>query len=51
MKREQLENGYTITRSKGGFWNIWKPEGGLYMTCISYAEAHEIASHLTNRWY
>ena len=51
----RLKNDYSI--SKGEFYNgynmntlwcIYKPSGELYMTCVSYKEAYEIASHLTN---
>ena len=49
----RLKNGYSI--SKGDFydgnnmnvrWCIYKPNGELYLSCGSYKEAYEIASHL-----
>lgn len=49
----RLKNGYSI--SKGQFydgynmntrWCIYKPNGELYLSCGSYKEAYELASHL-----
>ena len=54
----RLRNGYSI--SKGEFydgykmnirWCIYKPDGNLYMSCVSYKEAYELASHLTTSTY
>jgi hypothetical protein len=49
----KLKNGYSL--SKGTFydgyksntrWCIYSPNGELYMSCVSYKEAYELASHL-----
>lgn len=49
----RLKNGYSI--SKGEFydgyktnirWCIYSPNGDFYMSCVSYSEAYELASHL-----
>lgn len=53
MKKEVLENGYTIRKCKcyddfniRYLWNIFSPDGRLYLSCCSYSEAYELASHL-----
>ena len=35
-------NGYEMVKS----WGIWKPDGSLYLSCGTYQEAYELASHL-----
>lgn len=54
-KLYQLRNGYKISKTKcyDGYnmrylWSIWSPDGSLYMSCVSYDEAYEIASHLVD---
>lgn len=42
----KFENGYSISKGEGGHWLIWCPTGELYMECVSYSEAYEIASNL-----
>lgn len=56
MKEFRLGNGYSVSKSEfyDGYagqakWCIWKPTGELYMSCVSYKEAMEIATHLKNR--
>lgn len=54
MKRVyRLKNGYSITKEEmyngydmRTYWCIWQPNGQLYMSCVSYKEAHGLASHL-----
>lgn len=48
-----LKNGYKISKAKcydgyimQYFWSIWSPDGSLYMSCGSFEEAYEVASHL-----
>lgn len=52
-KIRKLSNGYSICKAKmhTGYcveylWTIWDPSGALYMTCVSYEEASELASSL-----
>jgi hypothetical protein len=49
----RLKNGYSISKNEfyDGYnmnvrWCIWSPNGKLYMSCGSYSEAYELASHL-----
>lgn len=49
----RLRNGYSLSKSECydgykmvSYWCIYKPDGNLYMSCGSYKEAYEIASHL-----
>lgn len=53
-----LKNGYSICKAKcyDGYnmqylWSIWRPDGQLYMSCVSYEEAYELASHLVAEDY
>jgi len=55
-KRYTLKNGYTIAKDEcynghtmQGYWGIYEPSGRLYMSCATYNEAYEIASHLIGR--
>lgn len=57
-KTYTLKNGYSL--SKGEFydgyntqvrWCIYSPTGELYMSCVSYKEAYEIASNLVSEQF
>ena len=52
-KLYRLKNGYSISKGEcydgynmQYFWCVWKPDGNLYLSCGSYDEAYELASHL-----
>lgn len=52
-KLYRLKNGYSIRKCEyyNGYdmrylWSIFEPGGKLYMSCVSYKEAYELASHL-----
>ena len=54
-KTYTLKNGYSISKGEiyDGYqmqtrWCIYSPSGALYMSCVSYQEAYELASHLRN---
>ena len=57
-KTYTLKNGYSLCKGEcydgyqtRTFWQIWTPDGHLYMNCGSYKEAYEIASHLVAKEY
>lgn len=54
----RLRNGYSLSKGEcyDGYktvthWCIYSPDGNLYMSCGSYKEAYELASHLTANEY
>jgi len=58
MKSYTLSNGYKLIKGElyDGYtmwttYDIYTPDGELYMKCGSYREAYELASHLKNMSY